>query len=80
MTPKEIESTLLFEIKIRDERWKMLKSQIEYEIEQAEVGLIASKDNVSFPKRTNEKQYGDEMFHEGMLVELRRIIEIMEKS
>jgi len=29
MTPKEIESSLRFEIKIRDERWEALKKELE---------------------------------------------------
>ena len=32
MTPKEIESTLLYEIKVRDERWFNLRKQLEDEV------------------------------------------------
>jgi hypothetical protein len=34
MTPKEIESTLTYEIKVRDERWFNLRKQLEDEVAQ----------------------------------------------
>lgn len=60
-------------------KWEGLKDQVEHEIEQAEIGLMAVSDTVSFPERSPIEQYGDEMFYLGMLAELRRFKSIMKK-
>ena len=60
-------------------RWLELKVQIDHEIEQAELGLIAACDTVSFPHRSGVARYTDEIYHEGMLVELRKMRKIMQK-